>query len=684
MNTDTQQRKNPFFETYNTPHGTVPFDRIQLEDYEPAILEGIRQGQAEVDAIVDNPEPPTFENTILALEKSGALLSRVTTVMFNLMSAETCDELDELANKMQPLLSEHSNNIGLNEKLFARIKAVYESKPALNPEEQQLLENAYKGFTRRGANLSEEQKQVFRQFSLESSQCALKFQQNSLKETNAYLLHVTDEKRLEGIPETDMETAAQTAQEKGLEGWVFTLQGPSYSGLMTYCKDRDLRKELYLAYNTKCAHGGDTDNSQLVCKLVNLRKALAQLLGYETYAAYALEKRMAENEQNVYQLLNQLLEAYRPKAEQEVKDIEELARQMEGADFQVMSWDWGYYSNLLKRQKYNLDAEMLRPYLQVDKVIDGVFALASRLYGITFKKNPEIPVFHPDVIPFEVYDKDGSFLAVLYTDFYPRAGKRSGAWMTSYQEQCIEDGVNRRPHVSITTNFTKPTPTKPALLTLGEVETFLHEFGHSLHGIFANSTFESLSGTNVYWDFVELPSQFMENYVREKEFLHTFARHYQTDELMPDELIQRIHEAANFNTGYACLRQLSFGLLDMAYYTRKEDLPEDTSIQAFEKAAWQPTQLLPLVDGCCMSTQFSHIMCGGYSAGYYSYKWAEVLDADAFALFQETGIFNTQTADKFRTLLSKGGTVHPKQLYREFRGQDATINALLRRNGIKN
>lgn len=684
MSTDTNIRKNPFFETYDTPHGTVPFDRIMLEDYEPAILEGIRQGQAEVDEIVNNPEAPTFENTILALERSGALLNRVTNVMFNLMSAETCDELDELANKMQPLLSEHSNNIGLNEKLFARIKSVYEAKPKLNQEEQKLLENCYKSFSRRGANLNEEQKLKFRELSLESSQCALKFQQNTLKETNAYVLHVTDGSKLEGLPETDLETAAQTAKEKNLDGWAFTLHGPSYSGLMTYCKDRALREELYMAYNTKCAHGGETDNCQLVCKLVNLRREIAQLLGYETYASYALENRMAENEHNVYQLLNQLLDAYRPKALEEKKEIEDLARKTEGKDFQLMPWDWSYYSNLLRREKYNLDPEMLRPYLQVDKVIDGVFALASRLYGISFKKNTDIPVFHPDVTPFEVYDKDGSFLAVLYTDFYPRAGKRSGAWMTSYQEQCIENGVNRRPHVSITTNFTKPTPTKPALLTLGEVETFLHEFGHSLHGIFANTTFESLSGTNVYWDFVELPSQFMENYVHEKEFLHTFARHYQTDELMPDEFIERIREASNFNTGYACLRQLSFGILDMAYYTRKEELKEDTDIQSFEKEAWKGTQLLPVVDGCCMTTQFSHIMCGGYAAGYYSYKWAEVLDADAFSLFKETGIFNTDTASRFRTLLSKGGTVHPKDLYREFRGQEPNINALLRRNGIKN
>lgn len=674
---------NPFFSTYNTPFETVPFQQIKLEHYEPAFLEGIKQGEQEVQDIINNPEEPTFQNTIVALERSGRLLGKVSNVFFNLLSAETNDEMDELANKIQPLLSEHYNNIGLNEQLFQRIKAVYDAKPALNDEDQRLLEKTYKGFTRRGANLSDEDKQVFRQLSMEASQAVLQFQQNNLKETNAYVLQVTDATRLEGMPETAIEAAEQAAKEKNLEGWVFTQQGPSYTALLTYCKDRALRKEMYMAYNTKSAHGGETDNSQLVVKLVNLRQQMAQLLGYENYAVYALEERMAEKPANVYDLLDKLLVAYKPTAQHEVEAIVQLARETEGEDFELMPWDFGYYSHKLKLKEFNLDAEMLRPYFQVDKVIEGVFALASRLYGITFKKNAEIEVFHPDVIPFEVYDKDGSFLAILYTDFYPRAGKRAGAWMTSFQEQWIEGGVNHRPHVSITTNFTKPTPTKPALLTLGEVETFLHEFGHSLHGIFANTTYEAMSGTNVYWDFVELPSQFMENYAVEKEFLNTFAFHYQTGEPMPDELIARIHKANNFNVGYACLRQLSFGYLDMAYYNRNEMLPEDTDIQAFEKKAWEATQLLPMVPGCCMSTQFGHIMCGGYSAGYYSYKWAEVLDADAFALFKETGIFNTDTANKFRGLLQKGGTVPPMQLYKAFRGQEPTIDALLRRNGIE-
>lgn len=678
----SKDRTNPFLVPYDTPHDAVPFDRIRLEDYEPAMREGIRQGEAEVEAIVQNPEAPTFENTIVALERSGRLLSRVTNVFFNLLSAETNDEMDALAEKMQPVLSEHYNNINLNEKLFARIKAVYDSQPELNQEERKLLEDTYRSFVRRGATLSDEDKQTFRKLSVEMGELTLLFQQNTLKETNTYQLHVTDATRLEGMPENSLEAAALTAKEKGLDGWVFTLHAPSYTALMTYCKDRALRKELYMAYNTKCAHGGDTDNQQLVHRIVNGRLAMAKLLGYPDYASYVLAERMAKSADKVYDLLNQLQEAYKPAARSEVQRIEEFARESEGPDFVLMPWDWGFYSDKLKLQKYNLNAEMLRPYFQVDKVIDGVFALATRLYGITFKKNPEIPVFHPDVIPFEVYDKDGSFLAILYTDFYPRAGKRSGAWMTSFKEQWMENGIDSRPHVSITTNFTKSTPTKPALLTFSEVETFLHEFGHSLHGMFARTTHEALSGTNVSWDFVELPSQFMENFAVEKEFLHTFARHYETGELMPDSLIQGIIDSRNFNTGYACLRQVSFGLLDMAYHTRTQPLPEETDIKAFEREAWASCQLLPAVPECCMSTQFSHIMSGGYSAGYYSYKWAEVLDADAFALFKETGIFNPETAQRFRKLLSLGGTVPPMELYKEFRGKEPSIEAILKRDGI--
>lgn len=672
-----------FSKPYNTIHQVTPFNLIQVSDYEPGIMQGIKEEEEEINNIVNNPEFPTFENTIEALEKTGETLHRVTNVFFNLLSCETNDEMEEIANKVQPALTEHSNNIGLNEKLFERIKKVYDSHPSLNNEQQKLLDETYKSFIRRGANLSPEKKEIFRKISLELSQNSLQFSQNSLKETNSYILHVKDKSRLKGLPENSLEAAAQTAKEKHLEGWVFTLQAPSYGPFMSFCEDRELRKELYLAYNTKCAHGGNTDNQELVKKIVNGRIQLAQLLGYPDFASYVLENRMAENKDNVFNLLHELLEKYRPVAEKEVKAIEELAHETEGADFKLMPWDFAFYSDKLKLKLFNINKEILRPYFQVDKVIEGVFALATKLYGITFKENREIPVFNPDVIPFEVFDKDGSFLAVLYTDFYPREGKRSGAWMTSYKEQWIEkDGTNSRPHVSITANLTKPTPTKPALLTLDEVQTFLHEFGHALHGIFANTTYESLSGTNVYWDFVELPSQFMENYANEKEFLNTFAYHYKTGEALPSELIQRINDSKNFNVAYACLRQISFGLLDMAYYTRKELLPENTDIKTFEHKAWESTQLLPVIPECCMSTQFSHIMTGGYAAGYYSYKWAEVLDADAFEYFQETGIFNQETANKFRNMLSKGGTIPPMKLYEEFRGKAPSIHALLHRNGI--
>ncbi len=676
-------RKFDFSKPYNTIHNVTPFDQIQVSDYEPGIMQGIKEEDDEIESIINNPDIPTFENTIEALEKTGQTLHRVTNVFFNLLSCETNDEMEEIANKVQPALSEHSNNIGLNEKLFARIKTVYDSHPVLNNEQQKLLDETYKSFVRRGANLSDDKKDIFRKISLEVSQNALQFRQNSLKETNSYILQVTDKNRLKGMPETSLEAAAQTAKEKNLEGWVFTLHAPSYGPFMSFCEDRDLRKELYLAYNTKCAHGGNTDNQELVRKLVNGRIQMAQLLGYPDFASYVLENRMAENKNNVFNLLEELLEKYRPSAEKEVKAIENLAHEMEGEDFQMMPWDFSFYSDKLKLKLFNINKEILRPYFQVEKVIEGVFALATRLYGITFKENREIPVFNPDVIPFEVFDKDGSYLAVLYTDFYPRDGKRSGAWMTSYKEQWIEkDGTNSRPHVSITTNFTKPTASKPALLTPDEVQTFLHEFGHALHGIFANTTYESLSGTNVYWDFVELPSQFMENYANEKEFLNTFAYHYETGEALPIELIQRINDSRNFNVAYACLRQISFGLLDMAYYTRKELLPQDTDIKAFEQKVWERTKLLPIIPECCMSTQFSHIMTGGYAAGYYSYKWAEVLDADAFEYFQETGIFNQETANKFRNMLSKGGTVPPMRLYEDFRGKAPSIHALLHRNGI--
>lgn len=677
--------QNPFLHHYTTPHQTIPFNEIRLEDYEPAIKQGIEEEDRQIKEIVENPEKPTFENTILALANSGQLLDRVTTVLFNLMSAETCDELDAIGERIMPELSEHSNNISLNEDLFSRIKQVYEQKDTLSltAEEARLLEKTYDGFIRNGVNLNDEEKIKYRKISTELSTLTLRFSQNHLKETNNYELHLTTQEQLKGLPESLIESAALTAQEKGKEGWVITLQAPSYVPFMKYSECRDLRKELYMAYNTQCTHHNDQNNLEIVKQLVNLRMELAQLLGYTDYADYVLRKRMAQDSEHVYRLLDQLLEAYTPQAKKEVKEIEELARNMEGNDFTLMPWDFSFYAEKLKNKKYNLDEEELRPYFELSRVKAGVFGLATRLYGISFKANKDIPVYHPDVQAYEVFDKDGSFLAVLYTDFHPRAGKRSGAWMTNYKEQWIkEDGTNSRPHVAVTMNFTKPTPDKPALLTFSEVNTFLHEFGHALHGMFANTRFQSMSGTNVYWDFVELPSQIMENFAIEKDFLNTFACHYQTLEPMPEALLQRIIDASNFNVAYACLRQVSFGLLDMAWYTRRTAF--DGDVRQYEKEAWKRAQVLPQCEETCMSVQFGHIMSGGYSAGYYSYKWAEVLDADAFSVFKEKGIFNKEVAQSFRdNILSKGGTEHPMTLYKRFRGQEPTIQALLKRNGIQ-
>ena len=677
---------NPFFSKYNTPHGTVPFDQIKLEHYEPAIVEGMARQKAEIDAIINNPDEPTFANTVEPYELSGEMLERTTTVFGNQLSANTCDELQELANKLMPMLSEHENDISLNEQLYARIKKVYDNRAneQLNAEQQKLLEDIYIGFTRNGANLNDEQKATFREITKQLSLLSLQFSNNLLKETNDYQMHLTDKADLKGLPESAIEAARETAEEKGLEGWVFTLKAPSYSPFMTYAANRELRQQLYMAYNTRCTHDNAQNNMEVVKQLANLRMQVAQLLGYKTYADYALERRMALDQTHVYKLLNDLLDAYTPTAHKEIEEVQALAQELEGNDFKLMPWDLGYYSHKLKERKFNLDNEKLRPYFELSNVKKGVFGLATRLYGITFKENKDIPVYHPDVNAYEVFDKDGSFLAVLYTDFHPRAGKQGGAWMTSYKEQWIDrqTGENSRPHISLVMNFTKPTKDKPALLTHGEVNTFLHEFGHSLHGMFANTTYKSLSGTSVFWDFVELPSQFMENYAVEKEFLHTFARHYKTGELLPDELVQSIIDSQNFNVAYACLRQVSFGLLDMAWYTRQEAF--DGDVEAYERKAWEKAQVLPQVENTCMSVQFSHIFAGGYAAGYYSYKWAEVLDADAFSVFKRHGIFDQKTAQSFRdNILSKGGTEHPMTLYKRFRGGEPTIDALLKRNGIK-
>ena len=686
--TEEKERINPFFLPYDTPHYTVPFNRITLADYEEAMMEGIRREDEQIEKIINNPDEPTFENTIIPEDEVKGrkhyydLLSRVESVFFNMLSAETNDEMDALAQKMSPILTKHGNDVSLNPKIFERVKYVYEHHGELTPEENCLLEKSYEGFVRSGALLDEAGKDRLRKLTEEASMLSLQFSQNVLKENKAYTLHITDEQQLDGLPNTARETAHEAAKEHGLKGWVFTLDAPSYGPFMMYSTQRELRKELYMARNTLCIKDNDTNNLELCKRLINLRREMAQLLGYDTFADYVMKHRMATKVENVYKLLNDLIEAYKPKAIEEREEVEALAKEEEGAAFKMEPWDLAYYSQLLKKKKYDLDPEMLRPYLELGNVIKGVFGLATRLYGITFKENKDIPVYHPDVKPYEVYDKDGSYLAVLYVDFHPRKGKRDGAWMTEFQGQWIErDGTNVRPHASLVMNFSKPTEDKPALLRLGEVETFLHEFGHSLHGIFANTRFESLSGTNVWWDFVELPSQFMENFAVEKEFLRTFAFHYQTGEPMPDELIEKVIASRNYGAATACLRQVSFGLLDMAYYTHKEEFTED--IISFEKKAWAPAIIDEQRMDTCMTVQFSHIMAGGYAAGYYSYKWAEVLDADAFSVFKKEGIFNQATAQRFRdNILSRGGTEHPMTLYKRFRGQEPTIDALKERDGL--
>ena len=699
MINEKKARTNPFFEPYNTPHDTAPFDRIRMEDFEEAMLEGIRRDDEQIERIINNPAKPTFDNTIISVDdekdKEGYydLLGRVSTVFFNLLSAETNDEIDALAQKMSPILTKHANDIRLNERLFERVKYVHQHHRKLTAEEKMLLDNCYDGFVRSGALLDAAGKERLRQLTEEASMLGLQFSQNLLKENKAFTLHITDEAQLDGLPDTAREAAALAAKEQQKEGWVFTLDFPSYSPFMTYSTQRELRRQLYMAKNTECIHDNTENNLEICKRLINLRRELAQLLGHKTYADYVLKHRMAGNVRNVYKLLNNLIDAYKPTAIKEVEAIEKMARKLEGNNFKLEPWDFSFYSHKLQLQKYNLDAEMLRPYFELSKVIDGVFGLANRLYGITFKENKDIPVYHPDVKAYEVFDEDGSFLAVFYADFHPRKGKQGGAWMTEYQGQWKEridqkkpfgdDNMrNVRPHVSVVMNLTKPTEEKPALLTLGEVETFLHEFGHSLHGMFANTRFESLSGTNVWWDFVELPSQFMENFSIEKEFLRTFAFHYQTGEPLPDELIDRIVKSRNFNVAYACMRQVSFGLLDMAYYTQKDEFTAD--IIQFEKKAWEKAMVLPQLPDTCMTVQFSHIMAGGYAAGYYSYKWAEVLDADAFSVFKKHGIFDKKTASSFReNILSKGGTENPMTLYKRFKGGEPTIDALLKRNGIK-
>lgn len=657
----------------------------------PLIMQGMDEEMSQVEAIVNNAEAPTFANTIVALSNTGENLERATAVMYNLLSAETNDELEELANELAPKLSEHSNNIMLNAKLFERVKAVYDAETnQLEGEDKMLLDKTYEGFERSGATLSADDKLRFREITSQLSEKTLKFSQNVLKETNNFILHITNENDLAGIPEIHRNAARHEAETRNKEGWVFTLHAPSFMPFMMYADNRALREKMYRAYNSRCTHNNEYNNFEIVRSIVNLRREVAQILGYEDYADYALRRRMAQNASNVYKLLNDLITHYLPRAKEDVAEVEKKAQQLEGSNFKLQPWDFSYYSQKLKHELYDYDPDMLRPYFELSQVQKGVLGLATRLYGITFKRNEKLPVYQKDVIAYDVYDKEGAFLAILLVDFFPRESKKGGAWMTNYRDESCAEPTNvkvlptnsTRPVVSVTTNFTKPTANTPALLTLGEVETFLHEFGHALHGIFAMTHYASLSGTSVYWDFVELPSQFMENYATEPEFLGTFAHHYQTGEPLPQAYIDRIRKSRNFQSAYACMRQVSFGLLDMAYYTLRTPLTAD--IKTFEDEAWKRVQLLPQVADACMSVEFGHIMSGGYAAGYYSYKWAEVLDADAFSLFKEKGIFNESVAQSFRqNILSKGGTENPMDLYTRFRGQAPTINALLKRDGIQ-
>ncbi len=676
---------NPFFNPFSTPHGTAPFDKIKTEHYEPAFEKAMAEHQQEIDAIADNPEPPTFANTIEAMEYSGEMLNRVSNVFFNLLSAESNDEMMDISQRLSPKLSEHFNTIYLNDKLFLRIKTIYESRlnQGLTAEQVRLVEKYYQDFESSGATLSPEDKEKYRQLTMELSLATLDFGQNVLKETNKYEMLLTDKADLAGLPESVLEAAQARAKAKSKEGWLFDLSAPSYTSFMKYSTRRDLREKLYRAYNTKCVTGGEFDNQENVKKIVNLRVKIANLLGYKNYAEYVLKYRMAKNTEGVYGLLDKLAEAYTPTAKKEVDDVQAYASKVEARPIELQPWDWSFYADKLKDERFKLNDEMLRPYFELERVKKGVFDLATELYGLQFVKNQDIPVYHPEVEAFDVLDENGQFLAVLYTDFHPRPGKQSGAWMTEFKGQWVKDGVDSRPHVSLVMNFTRPTETKPALLTFDEVETFLHEFGHALHGMLSRCTYESLSGTNVYRDFVELPSQIMENWLTEKEYLDQFAFHYQTGEKIPAELVQKIIDASNYNAGYLCLRQLSFGYLDMAWHTLTHLFSSD--IREFEQNAIQHVQLLPVIPETCISTSFGHIFSGGYAAGYYSYKWAEVLDADAFSVFKENGIFDKKTADSFRkNILEKGNTEDPMTLYIRFRRKEPTVDALLKRNGIIN
>ncbi len=673
---------NIFLSEFKTTNGAIPFDKITNSDFEPAIQKGIEEQTQQINAIVNQRSMPTFENTILALERSGATLNRVLGVFYPYLSANSDNELMEISVRVSPILSAHSTSISLNEKLWERIKFVYEKvdKNSLNNEDRMLLEETYLSFARSGANLEGEAREKYRMLSNEISSLTLEFGQNVLKELNTYEIWL-EEKDLDGLPESTIEAAKTAAKEKGKEGYLITLAAPSYRPFMQYSSRRDLREKLYKMYNSRNTKG-EYSNIEVMSQIADKRRQMANLLGHKTFAEYKLAHTMAQTPENVYELLNNLRDAYLPAQKKEIKELEKFASKFEGEKIKIEAWDYSYYFNKYKDSKFDLNDEMLRPYFELKNVIKGVFGLATKLYGITFTENHDAQVFNPEVQAFNVTDKDGSYIGMIYTDFFPRNSKRSGAWMTDFRAQCINDkGEDVRPLVSITMNFTKPTGSKPSLLTFDEVETFLHEFGHALHGLLSQVKYSSLSGTSVYRDFVELPSQFNENYLIEKEFLDSFAKHYETGEAMPQELIDKIIASAQFGAAYACIRQLSFGYLDMAWHSIENPV---TDAFSFEIAAMKDVQPFNIVEGCLMSPQFSHIFSGGYAAGYYSYKWAEVLDADAFAKFKEDGIFNQATAKSFRdNVLSKGGTEKPMELYKKFRGHEPQIDALLIRDGIE-
>ncbi|WP_373941522.1 M3 family metallopeptidase [Polaribacter sejongensis] len=669
---------NPLLKDFNTP----PFSKISNDDYKPAIKKGIEIAKAEIDAITNNVEKPTFENTTVALDFSGEKLNKITSIFFNLNSAETNDDIQKIAQEVSPWLSEFSNDITLNEELFKRVKSVFDAKENLDltTEQNMLLEKQYKSFARNGANLKEDNKIKLREIDAQLSKLSLKFGENVLAETHAFEMHLTDEKDVAGLPESEKEAAKEVAKSKDKEGYIFTLDYPSYIPFLTYADNRELRKKMAIAAGKKAFQDNEFNNEQVVLDIVNLRQKRANLLGYKTHAHFVLEERMAETPEKVIEFSNNLLEKAKPAALKEFENLENFAKKLDGID-QLQKWDGSYYSEKLKKELFDLDQEALKPYFKLENVIDGVFEIASRLYDLKFEEINNIDKYHEDVKTYNVTDADGNFVSHFYADFHPRKGKRNGAWMTSYKSQQIKNGINERPRVSIVCNFTKPTATKPSLLTFNEVTTLFHEFGHALHGMLANTTYNSLSGTSVSWDFVELPSQVLENWCFEKEALELFAKHYETGEVIPMKYVEKIKESASFHEGMQTLRQLSFGLLDMQWHG--QDPSEIKSIKEFENTAFEDTKLYPDVAENCMSTAFSHIFQGGYSAGYYSYKWAEVLDADAFEYFLEEGIFNKEVATKFKdNVLSKGGTEKPMELYKRFRGKEPKPDALLRRAGL--